>query len=368
MAAMGVAACGGSPPSAPTSTVSTPRIASAAPAPSASSAVPATPSAVAIVPNCANGPAPAKIATAHHPKDGVPDPAGRIVFGRLTRVDDGLGQLVSINGIDPDGSDLAQILDCETERPRFSHDGTRLAFSIAMSDGMYQVATSAGDGSDLRVIPSATPGWADTVDWTPDDSAFVYAFGDDMCVPGTMPCVLNNTWSEHLWQMNVDGSDQHLIGDPDTLDWEPRVSPDGKEVVFTRWSDNNATEFSIWVRHLATGKEWQVKDQENKPEHPDWSPDGRWIIYNTWAQDGRIERLERVPAHGPITAPTLVYGDEQHHAIKAAYSPDGSRIVFGCGGPLCVMNADGSNVQVLYDEPGVEVNHFDWGVVPVTGS
>ena len=152
-------------------------------------------------------------------------------------------------------------------------------------------------------------------------------------MPGSIRCILKDTWSEHLWQMNVDGSDQHLIGDPDSLDWEPRVSPDGAEVVFTRWSDNNATEFSIWVRDLATGKEWQVKDEENKPEHPDWSPDGRWIIYNTWAQDGRIERLERVPANGPITEPTLIYGDEQHHAIKAAYSPDGSRIVFGCGWP-----------------------------------
>ena len=32
------------------------------------------------------------------------------------------------------------------------------------------------------------------------------------------------------------------------------------------------------------------------------------------------------------------------------------------------MNADGSNVQVLYDEPGVEVNHFNWGVVPATAA
>lgn len=214
------------------------------------------------------------------------------------------------------------------------------------------------------MIPSSTRGWADTVDWMPDDSSFVYAFGDDMCVTNSMPCILKHVWTEHLWQMNADGTDQRLIGNPDTLDWEPRVSPDGTEVVFNRWSDSTGSAFSIWVRNLATGEERQVKDEEDKPEHPDWSPDGRWIIYNTWAQSGRIERLERVPAHGPVAKPTLIYGDEQHHAIKAAYSPDGSRIVFGCGGPLCVMNADGSHVRVLYAEPGVEINHFDCGVVP----
>lgn len=151
--AIAVAGCGsGSDSQSPsasataTSAAQTPHVSR----PAASTPVPATPSAIALAPNCRNGLPPPQIVQAQHADDGVPDPAGRIVFGRLTRVDDGLGQLVSINAIDPDGSDLTQVLDCETERPGYSHDGTRLVFSIAMNDGMYQVATSAVDGSDLR--------------------------------------------------------------------------------------------------------------------------------------------------------------------------------------------------------------------------
>ena len=34
--------------------------------------------------------------------------------------------------------------------------------------------------------------------------------------------------------MNADGSDQHQVGNPDDFDWEPRLSPDGREVVFNR--------------------------------------------------------------------------------------------------------------------------------------
>lgn len=363
-----VAGCG----TAATSTVPSPAASVVAPGTVSPSIVAPQPSIVApspvaparAEPVCADGAPPAAIAQAHHAKDGLPDPSGRIVFGRLTRVDDGLGQLVSINGIDPDGSDLAQILDCETERPRFSHDGARLVFSIAMSDGMFQVATSSVDGSNLQVIPSSTPGWADTVDWTADDSSFIYAFGDDMCVSDSMPCVLNSTWSEQLWQMDADGSSQRLIGNPDTLDWEPRVSPDGSEVVFNRWTDNTASEFSIWIRDLDTGEERQVRDRTNKPEHPDWSPDGEWIIYNTFANDGALEQIERIRADDPHAKPEVLYQD---HGYKAAYSPDGSRIVFGCNGRLCVMNADGSDVRVLYEEQGVEINHFAWGVVPKDG-
>ena len=52
--------------------------------------------------------------------------------------------------IDPDGSDLVQLLDCETSRPRFSRDGRTLAFGIAMDDKTMQVATIAADGRDLR--------------------------------------------------------------------------------------------------------------------------------------------------------------------------------------------------------------------------
>ena len=119
--AIAVAGCGsGSDSQSPsasataTSAAQTPHVSR----PAASTPVPATPSAIALAPNCRNGLPPPQIVQAQHADDGVPDPAGRIVFGRLTRVDDGLGQLVSINAIDPDGSDLTQVLDCETERPR----------------------------------------------------------------------------------------------------------------------------------------------------------------------------------------------------------------------------------------------------------
>src|SRR5262245_34497699 len=141
-------------------------------------------------PVCANQAPSAAIRDASHPNDGVPDPNGRIVFGRLMRVDDLLGQIVWLNAIDPDGSDLVQVLNCEVARPRFSPDGSRLAFGIVMDDGTLQVATSAVDGSDLRILTS-TDGYADTPDWSPDGSWLVYSHSARACVsPSPAVCVL----------------------------------------------------------------------------------------------------------------------------------------------------------------------------------
>jgi hypothetical protein len=258
-----------------------------------------TDAAASSKPVCSNAGPPPGIAGASHPNDGVPDPAGRIVFGRLTRVDDVKGQIVSIDAVDPDGSDLVQLLDCETARPRFSPDGSRLAFAMVMDDRSFQVATMAADGSDLRILTD-TPGYAETPDWSPDGSWLIYSFMPLACLDFNACVADGNLWT--LWRMNADGPDQRLIGNPDTFDWEPRLSPDGSQVVFTRF---------------------------------DFAREGGEVV-----------------------------GDPDHAGFKPVYAPDGSGIAFGSEQGLERMDADGSNVVMLYSEPGVEINHFDWGVVP----
>jgi Tol biopolymer transport system component len=295
------------------------------------------------------------------PGDGVPDPAGRIAFGHITRDDDVFGQVVSIHAIDPDGSDLALLLDCETTMPTWSPDGTRLAFSLHMDDGTWQVATMAADGSDLHVLTSG-PGIHEIPTWAPDGTWLAY----DSSAPLTDP--LDEGFHTTLWRVDEDGSDARLLGDPDTFDTGPRISPDGQEIVLVRLYPDEDWAMRLVIRDRSTGSERLVLPEDRQATQADWSRDGKWIIYNTLRDDARGAQLELMPANDPAAPPIVLYaGTALQSGAKGVFSPDGRSIVFGCAtlepfeNGMCLMDADGSDVRVLRDVPGITENHFSWG-------
>ena len=321
------------------------------PTPTATSGQPTSsslPSSSLPTASCAADTPPSWVRNASNPNDGLVDPRGRIVFGQIHRETE-LGQILQpLFAIDPDGSDLVQLLDCEVARPRFSRDGSHLAFAVIAGDG-WQIATSAADGSNMHVLtalPKGTdPDKTGQPDWSPDGSRIVFAA------------------SAKLWRMDADGSNLEPLG-VSVFDAEPRFSPDGASIVFLR-GDFAKGISEPWIRDLATGSERSLLAGNHRElEHADWSPDGRWIIYNTLtdATGAHVEQIERVPVDDPKAIPEVVYGRADDFAFKPTYSPDGASILFGCHESVCLMNADGSKVSVLVSVPDAHLNHFAWGV------
>jgi Tol biopolymer transport system component len=78
----------------------------------------------------------------------------------------------------------------------------------------------------------------------------------------------------------------------------------------------------------------------------DWSPDGTKILYlSPWGADLRDIRVVDL-ATGVDTRLRRVGGRDSPWD-SATWSPDGRRIVFECHTGICVMRADGSNMQKL---------------------
>jgi len=57
---------------------------------------------------------------------------------------------VELFAVDPDGSDGVRPTDGESAFPSWSPDGTRLASTLGLDDGSWQVATIAADGFPVR--------------------------------------------------------------------------------------------------------------------------------------------------------------------------------------------------------------------------
>ena len=99
----------------------------------------------------------------------------------------------------------------------------------------------------------------------------------------------------------------------------PKISPDGKNVVFSALG-------RLWVMGLSKGTPHHLTDADVGEFEPSWSPDGQFIVYATWENMKEAGHLYRIRASGErsperLTKKAAFYG-------YPTYSPGGDKIVF----------------------------------------
>jgi TolB protein len=260
---------------------------------------------------------------------------------------------------DIDGGDEQPVGDERGWYMEWSSDHGLLLFDREDEAGDNQIWMVRPDGTGLRQL-TAEAGFTGDGDLSPDDQTVVHT---------RAPVSPDEGGTGTLWVMNVDGSDARPLIDPagaeEVDDWEPSFSPDGSQILFGREFANGAS--AVFVADADGSDVRQLMAPQVYIEHARWSPDGRTAIYNIeFAADLDDPRngIWTVPVSGG--QPTMLLAtDDRFHVFKPDYSPDGSRIVFGCldrverQEDICVMNADGSDVQKVTDTPDFE-NHPVW--------
>jgi len=109
----------------------------------------------------------------------------------------------------------------------------------------------------------------------------------------------------------------------------PRVSPDGKKMVYTvneavMTEDKSEFVTQIWMADLVTKQNIQLTYGDKSSSNPKWSPDGNWIAFTSNRKDNRNNLFVLSTSGGEAEALT----DLKSSVNNFAWSPDGRSIAF----------------------------------------
>jgi len=226
---------------------------------------------------------------------------GRIAFTMRTETGD-----FDVYTIEPDGSAVVQVTTDPARdfNPRWSPDGTRIAFS-SNRDGDFDIYVVAADGSGLVRItgtPTDTTGEF-TPSWTSDGTQLVFQRHFPL-------------ESAEIWIANSDGSG----GEAKLADgFIPGASAHGGKVAYTARSDNALRILNLeddTVRALAV----TAFDAE-----PNWSPQGNDLVFSGAATSEAFFDIYTAHANGSQVV-QLTDTASAFQEGSPVWSPDGSRI------------------------------------------
>ena len=219
--------------------------------------------------------------------------------------------------------------------PRFSHDGTLLAY--VRDDGTnYAVAVMSVAGSDSRTL--ATDGdYLTAMAWTSDDSEIVYysdtgiravplAGGSGRFIVDGFAAVSPDLSPDGNWLVyGKNGANMQLVdlrlttpveNDLGLSGWSPRFSPDGSTIAY--WGDSKIEEMN-----LATKQVTDVLATNYGFGGVDWFSDGRRLLAGT---DRGIE----IVTLGTSIGRTLL--NDQFALMDVDLSPDDKSVAYGVNG------------------------------------
>ena len=289
-----------------------------------------------------------------------------------------------------DGSGLINLTSNITDwdqAPAWSPDGRKIAYSTGLSHDIWVMNTDGSGKTNLSL--TSTDGFAA---WSPDGSKIAFTRTNDsrsqvfvMNADGSNQTSLatgyDPAWSPDgtriafirdgsIFVMNADGTNQLEVTSPGSeSDRAAQWSPDGSMIAFIRSGHEDGDGF--YVSNL-----WVTNSEGTNPRRltnyvfpgpigsiagQDWSPDGVWLAFGGDAPGG----LDILIIHPDGTGQMDLTNNTRWYEAGPIWSPDGRGILFSAepvdpetlvaGSPdVFVMNADGSNVTNLTNDPSID--------------
>jgi eukaryotic-like serine/threonine-protein kinase len=278
-------------------------------------------------------------------------------FGQIVFASDRTGafQLWLMNADGTNQEQLTNLPDGACQ-PDFSPDGNQIVFISPCAEKSNTIYESSKiyimniDGTSLHLLPVTGEGDFDPK-WSPDGTRLAFTS--------------LRTGKSHIFAYNFsDGSLQEL-SDTRFPDMHPSWDPTGKQIAFVR----TVVYSHIYIMSERGFTQFDFSSAGNVNDYwPDWSPDGTYIIYSRTSEEPAIPRLVSLQYADRGTAqerPIPAFGKPTIGPIAgAAISPDGKWIAFetwpdGRNHDIFLMDAEGNNWLRLSSDPGFDFDP-DW--------
>lgn len=160
-----------------------------------------------------------------------------------------------------------------------------------------------------------------------------------------------------IYRQDADGSRKRVLTHDDARDNAPAWSPDGRSIAFVSDRDGGEPEIYVMRADGRVERRLTVTEPVVMDHTPTWTPDSQRILFSS-NRDG-FEHVEvfSMKADGTDVRQLTHTGDLSDENAPDV-SPDGRRVVFSSNRSgqheLYVMDVDGTDVQLLTGDPGLD--------------
>ncbi|MCH8146142.1 MAG: serine/threonine-protein kinase [Gemmatimonadetes bacterium] len=244
--------------------------------------------------------------------------------------------------------------------PRFSPDGSRIAFELGESGDDDIWVHDVGQGTTTRLTFDAAGRYPS---WTPDGSRIVFS------------SLLYGARVRQLFWKASDGSGvaEQLVESMDAQ-WGSAWLPDGETLVVNRVAGSAATGRDLWISSIGEpDSSYPFLNTEYMEMSPAVSPDGRWLAYTSDESGQQEVYVQPLDGSGGKRQVSLGGG------MEPVWSPDGSELYYRSGimltgGQVVAIGiqrdpifALGTRRVLFEDQFRREFNHANYDVHPTTG-
>jgi Tol biopolymer transport system component len=235
--------------------------------------------------------------------------------------------------------------------------GDQVAYSVVNEKSGLDLWLMDRDGSNQRVLVDCAANRCSAPNWSPAGDRLAYSREAEGVVAGG-PHGAPRVW---IFDLST-GQTAPLYQDTQLLGYGPSWSPDGKHIA--AWDGNVG---SIRVLDLQTSETILLPSQSGAPGT--WSPDGQTMLFNDLSLVGEQPYVKMFLAEFATKQIKPAFNDETQLTDYSApvWSPDGKWVAAGVktpssglGSQLWIMHPDGTQGQVVADDPQYTYGAYRW--------